>query len=237
MVNGARLNKPPRLPPDKFAARRAELAEAALQTLAKLGYAGTSLREIAQNSRFSHGVLHYYFNDKVELISYCVRDYKEKCVQRYDQIIIEASSYNELVETFLTGLATTLRKDAQMHRLWYDLRSQALFETAFRSDVLEIDKSLEDMIWRVVSRGVELKGAEHALSPALVYATFDGLFQNALLRYLAGDADAVADMLLKIRRFLPACYKVRRGVTLESGRARTVSTSRGLIKGNDASPA
>ena len=37
---------------DKFAERRAQLASAALQTLAQLGYARTSLREIAQNSEF-----------------------------------------------------------------------------------------------------------------------------------------------------------------------------------------
>src|SRR5580658_1911138 len=49
---------------DKFGERRAQLADAALQTLAELGYARTSLREIAQNSQFSHGVLHYYFSDK-----------------------------------------------------------------------------------------------------------------------------------------------------------------------------
>ena len=40
---------------DKFSARRIELAEAALETLAELGYARTSLREIAQKSEFTHG--------------------------------------------------------------------------------------------------------------------------------------------------------------------------------------
>ncbi len=53
---------------DKFEERRRELADAALQTLSELGYARTSLREIAQNSAFSHGVLHYYFRDKVDLV-------------------------------------------------------------------------------------------------------------------------------------------------------------------------
>lgn len=53
---------------DKFAERRAQLAASALQTLSELGYARTSLRDIAQNSEFSHGVLHYYFSDKVDLI-------------------------------------------------------------------------------------------------------------------------------------------------------------------------
>jgi len=61
---------------DKFAERRAQLAASALQTLSELGYARTSLRDIAQNSEFSHGVLHYYFNDKVDLIIESVKQYK-----------------------------------------------------------------------------------------------------------------------------------------------------------------
>ena len=54
---------------DKFSKRRIELAEAALETLAELGYARTSLREIAQKSEFTHGVLHYYFSDDLLLCS------------------------------------------------------------------------------------------------------------------------------------------------------------------------
>ena len=75
---------------DKFAERRAQLADAALQTLAELGYARTSLREIAQNSQFSHGVLHYYFSDKQDLLTHCVRQYEAACVTRYDEIVATA---------------------------------------------------------------------------------------------------------------------------------------------------
>ena len=53
----------------KSALRRDQLAESALQTLGELGYARTSLRDIAANSEFSHGVVHYYFTDKTELIT------------------------------------------------------------------------------------------------------------------------------------------------------------------------
>ena len=53
-------------PVDKFDARRDQLAESALKTLGELGYARTTLREIANNSTFSHGVVHYYFEDKLE---------------------------------------------------------------------------------------------------------------------------------------------------------------------------
>src|SRR6195952_5864283 len=90
-----------RLRDHKFAERRAELGEAALQTLGELGYARTSLREIAQNSEFSHGVLHYYFKDKTDLILCSVRQYKARCVTRYDQVVIEARTVEALMAGFL----------------------------------------------------------------------------------------------------------------------------------------
>jgi AcrR family transcriptional regulator len=179
---------------DKFAERRAQLAAAALQTLAEQGYARTSLRDIAQNSDFSHGVLHYYFADKFELITYCVRQYKAECVTRYDSIVATANSAAELSRGFGAAMAATLREDATMHRLWYDLRNQSLFDETFRSDVLEIDRSLERMIWRIVSKYAGLSQVPLTVTPSLAYALMDGLFQHALLSHLSGDTSAASDL-------------------------------------------
>jgi AcrR family transcriptional regulator len=179
---------------DKFAARRDELAKAALRTLAELGYARTSLREIAQNSEFSHGVLHYYFTDKVDLITHCVRQYKASCVSRYDDIVSSARTAPELAAGFGAAMVATLREDASMHRLWYDLRNQSLFEEWFRGDVREIDAGLERMIWRVVTSYAELAGAPPAVPSPVAYALFDGLFQQALFAHLTG-ADELAAAL------------------------------------------
>jgi len=187
---GGTITTAPRRPVDKFAERRDQLADAALQTLSELGYARTSLREIAQNSEFSHGVLHYYFTDKVDLITHCVRQYKASCVARYDQMFEAATTGPEMRDGFAAGLAQTLVQDATMHRLWYDLRAQSLFEESFRADVAEIDDSLERMIWRVITRLSELTGTPPAFSSSVSYALFDGLFQQGLLKHLSGDPDA-----------------------------------------------
>ena len=187
---------------DKFAERRAQLAGAALQTLAELGYARTSLREIAQNSQFSHGVLHYYFSDKEDLITHCVRHYEAACVTRYDEIVATAGSAEELKREFSAAMAQTLRSDAPMHRLWYDLRNQSLFEESFRADVLEIDQRREEMIWRVISRYASFTGSGIALSPGAAYAILDGLFQSALLHQLAGDEKAADDLAADVVRVL-----------------------------------
>ena len=187
---------------DKFAERRDQLAAAALQTLAEQGYANTSLRDIAQNSDFSHGVLHYYFADKFELITYCVRQYKAECVTRYDAIVATATAADELRAGFGATMAGTLRDDVTMHRLWYDLRNQSLFEEKIRADVAEIDHSLERMIWRIVTRYAELSERDLAVTPALAYALFDGVFQHALLRQLSGDP-AAADLDEHVKQLLP----------------------------------
>jgi AcrR family transcriptional regulator len=192
-----------RIPIDKFSARRVELAEAALETLAELGYARTSLREIAQNCKFTHGVFHYYFSDKIELICFCVRHYKAKCVTRYDQVVATALTREALMAGFLEKLGETIRDEAPMHRLWYDLRAQALFEDAFREDVTEIDKSLEAMIWRIATRFAELDRKQPAISPGALYALFDGLFQKYLLKHLSGDATAIPTFLGEVKVLLP----------------------------------
>ena len=191
-----------RRPADKFEDRRRQLADAALQTLATLGYARTSLREIAQNSAFSHGVLHYYFRDKVELITYCVQRFKTQCIERYDAVATHATEADALARDAGDGLAATLESDAPMHRLWYDLRSQSMFEESFRLDVAEIDAGLERMIWRIVTTYARLVGREPACTSATAYAAFDGLFQQALMRHLAADPAAPDELRAGTRLLL-----------------------------------
>lgn len=180
--------------PDKFGDRRRELAKSALATLARRGYANTSLRDIANDSDFTHGVLHYYFADKNELMIYVVREYKVECVTRYDTAVEAATSAADLAVRFAAALKDTVIVDASMHRLWYDMRAQSLFDERFRSVVGEIEQGLEDMTWRVVTRYGELAQAAPALQPPQAYALIDGLFQQALFRWLGGD-DSAGDYL------------------------------------------
>lgn len=196
-----------RNPVDKHDARRRALAESALRTLGELGYARSSLREIASNSEFTHGVVHYYFADKIELIVYGVQQYKATCVRRYDDAIADSTTAEELVDAFIAKLRETLVDEAPMHRLWYDLRSQSMFEESLREAVQQIDKTLEDMIWRVVLRYAELAGAEIRVTSHLAYAVLDGIFQQALLGNVDGH-DGVVDLLeTEVRQAMPLIFE------------------------------
>lgn len=194
----------PRGTADKHQQRRDQLAESALVTLGQQGYARTSLRDIAANSPFSHGVVHYYFRDKNELIVYCVRHHKSRCVLRYDDVVHTAQTVEELVDGFIAKLRETLTVDAPVHRLWYDLRSASMFEEPLRETVTVIDGWLEDMVWRIVSRYAELGGRELAVTPATAYAIIDGLFQQALLGMHERPEESVDRVGASIRQLLPA---------------------------------
>jgi AcrR family transcriptional regulator len=192
---------------DKHQQRRDQLAESALVTLGQFGYARTSLRDIAANSPFSHGVVHYYFRDKNELIVYCVRYHKSRCVLRYDEVIRGARTAGELVDGFIATLRGTLTLDAPMHRLWYDLRSASMFEEPLRETVALIDGWLEDMVWRVVARLADLAGAETAVTPATAYAVLDGLFQQALLGMHEHPAESLERIERSLREVFPSLLR------------------------------
>jgi len=190
-------------PVDKYDERRAQLAQSALATLGELGYARTSLREIAQKSPFSHGVVHYYFASKAELIIHCVREYKRVCVTRYDDVVALSETADELAERFADKLVETLTDEAAMHRLWYDLRTQAMFDGDLRDDVLEIDHTLEAMIWRVVDRYAELADRAPSFDSATSYALLDGIFEKAVLAHLAGEPSALPDLRARALGVMP----------------------------------
>lgn len=191
----------------KFIIRRAELARAALLTISRLGYARSSLREIAQNSEFSHGVLHYYFEDKTDLILCSVREFKTHCIARYEALVEDSASMEDFSDRLTRTITESVRDDAPIHRFWYDLRAEALFEPVFLREIVEIDDLIQAAVARVFARLAVLTGYPPRMAPQVGYAIFDGLFQRCILKHTAGDANAVPEMLDMVRRVIEALQR------------------------------
>ncbi|WP_293696596.1 TetR/AcrR family transcriptional regulator [uncultured Agrococcus sp.] len=191
---------------DKFALRRRELADAALAAVAQRGFAKTGLRDVAAQTALSLGSLHYYFDDKDDLIGQAIWQHKSECARRYDPIVESAQTGAELADRFGEEMSATLRDEADLHRLWYDLRNQALFDTGFRDTIISIDALLRDMVWSVVTRYAELEGRAPETDAVSAYAMFDGIFLNALIAYLRGDTGAVERIRVASVRLLTGTH-------------------------------
>lgn len=185
--------------------KKEELATAAIGVLKQLGYARTSLRDIAKASGLSVGSLHYYFEDKVDLIGFCVQRYKSAFLDEMGAILNGPAEGEVLARNLVRGLAHSILRNAETHRLWYDFRSQAMFDPAFREVVADI----EDAVIEVVSRLLDRLGQTGAdVMPA--YFLLDGAFRYYLQRHLAGDStaaatfeQAIADVLVRLAPTLP----------------------------------
>lgn len=182
---------------DKRNGKKRELAEHTLKTLSQLGYARTSLRDIAEQSDASLGILHYYFDDKAQLISHCVQLYKDDFVARLDAVLTAQGPSHTIVVQFVDGLVDAVERDGETHRLWYDIRSQALFDDSFTEVVAELERAMIDLCARILKR-IDLAGP----APLDVYLRFDGLFRYYLQRKLAGEISAAEDFRAALRTYV-----------------------------------
>lgn len=178
-------------------ARKNQIADSAVAVLSQYGYANTALRDIAEQSQLSLGMLHYYFEDKQELLVYCVKRYKQAFIAEIKAAAVQGNNPEDRVEGFANGLVVSLIKNAQTHRLWYDMRSQAMFDERFQPMMTEIEDGLREIIRLLVPGDL---GAPDRIYPAL-----DGLFRDFLQRTLRGDRmspgameNAFADMIRRL---------------------------------------
>lgn len=80
--------------PDK----REQIIEAAIETLKEVGYAGTSIREIARRGAFNSALISYYFGGLHRLLLVALDHSSEIRMRRYTHAVEEASGLEELMQ-------------------------------------------------------------------------------------------------------------------------------------------
>lgn len=183
--------------------RRVQLAQAALEVLSESGYANTGVRDIAQRSQYSHGVLHYYFKDKSALILEAIQLFKTTCVGRYDAALEEATTPDAVLAALGERLTHSIEVDGSAHRLWYDVRTQGWFGVVDGAELAAIDALLEAMVLRFVDTYARLSGVRLRVEGTTAYALVDGLFQRALQDHFQGDPYAASTLVARLREALP----------------------------------
>ena len=82
----------------KQSERRGQIIDAAIESLKEVGYAGTSIREIARRGGFKSALISYYFGGLHGLLLAALDHSSEVRMRRYTQALDEASDIEELME-------------------------------------------------------------------------------------------------------------------------------------------
>jgi AcrR family transcriptional regulator len=178
--------------------KKHQIALSAIAALKELGYANTSLRDIAEKSDMSLGMLHYYFEDRTDLIIYCVTIYKEQFVREISDALDRAEGRDQVIETFAEALVAAILDDATTHRLWYDIRTQAMFDSTFRPVVNEIERKLVG----IVRVAFEKAGSDMPDSVEISYALLDGVFRFMMQSQISETEMPRNEMVAVFRRLL-----------------------------------
>ncbi len=100
------------------AARRKQIIECAIETLAEVGYAKASLAEIARCAGISKSVILYHFDGKDALIEAVVTEiYTEGFMTMFPRIVAEPTSAGKLRAYILTNLSWIVDHPAQIAAL------------------------------------------------------------------------------------------------------------------------
>jgi AcrR family transcriptional regulator len=102
----------------KTAARRAEILRAARESFAERGYAGSSLRDIAERAGTTHAVLQHHFAGKDELLMAVLaqRDAEEQSAGER-----EVENTFDSFATYLGNLLRAHQETPELMRLWAEL--------------------------------------------------------------------------------------------------------------------
>ncbi len=174
----------------KQKAKKNVFAHATLSLLAEHGYADISLRLIAKETKVALGLLSYYFKDKNALLSYSITLYKQGFIQELEATFSADLPLEDITYNIIELLAKYLNENADSHRLWYDIRAQAMYRSEFQSVVSEYEDSMIQLI------GMFMKQCGRDDDPLEFYIIFDGFFRYFLQQKLAGD-DNSAELFRK----------------------------------------
>lgn len=82
-------------------ARRTQIVECAIETIAEIGYAQASLGQIAKRAKISKGVISYHFANKGELLEQVIYDYYTACQAYIAPLIGSQKSPKEMLSIYI----------------------------------------------------------------------------------------------------------------------------------------
>ncbi len=141
--------------PSNRAQRREEIAAALLKVMAKRGYEGAALSDVAAEAGLTQGLIHYHFKDKLEILLEAQRMLLARHLVALGAAVYSAGSPARQVAAFIDfhlGLGTT--KNPEALACWITLIGEAIRQQAVRDDFEKITKSLAEMLAAIVKQGI-----------------------------------------------------------------------------------
>jgi len=201
---GSENRRPPRTL--SRAARRQQLIEATLETLASRGYARMTLTEVARTAGLSHGLVLFHFETKEKLLSETLAFLAEEYRQNWEGALATvgddpAEQLNALVEAdFHPAICTPVRLAAWC-AFWGEAQSRPLYQQACAAKDQTYTLTLEAICRRLTDRGGYHRNPVHV--GRVIRVTIEGVWLDMMTMLTPYSRD---EALATVRACVALCF-------------------------------
>lgn len=129
------LTLEPAQPPRKASreARRVQLIEATIETIAQRGFARTTLTDVARQAGLSHGLVNFHFETKEKLLGETLRHLYEEYAQNWQKALADApkdaaSQLDALLQADFNDTIGSPQRLAAWCAFWGETQSRPLYQ-------------------------------------------------------------------------------------------------------------
>jgi TetR/AcrR family transcriptional repressor of bet genes len=164
-------------------ARRTQLIESTIETLAARGYSRTTLTEVARAAGLSHGLVLFHFESKdrllAETLAYLADEYRRNWEEALARVGDDpAEQLNALVEADFAPAICTPARLAAWCAFWGEAQSRPLYQETCASADAAYDRRLEEICARLSAAGGYDRNPVHVAR--IIRVTIEGVWLDMM---------------------------------------------------------
>ena len=208
-MNRIAKERPPTAPRRKASRelRRHQLIEATIETLARRGYAQTTMTDVANTAGVSHGLVNFHFDTKEKLLTETLLFLAEEYRVNWTTALAEApadpaSQLDALVRADYNDVVCTPSKLVAWCAYWGEAQSRPIYQEKCGANDLAYNRNLEKIIGRLIKAGGYAHRARRVAR--VLRATSEGIWldlQSTKQPY--SRAEALLTMFTCVAAFFP----------------------------------
>lgn len=193
----------PSRPAAEKTGNRQRLIAAALDAIAEVGYAATSISEITQRAGLSHGMIHSHFKNKETLIAEAARHARdEHCAQLETHLRDTSASPTTVIHAVVSCVLSAETMNTRTVGIWHELRGAARSSAAIAAHSDTRGGKIENVMLNAFRSLAAHRGAEEhellahdAMSGTI--ALLDGIWTDFMLHSEGYDVAAARRVIFR----------------------------------------
>jgi len=175
--------------------------DAAERLLISTGYAGLSVRRLAEEAGANHGLVHYYFGSMEELFLRVLERFTDRLIERQRAMYATDAPFLEKWRTAMGFLEEDI--EAGYPKVWFELQAMAWNHPDMRDRVARVNGEWRAVLTDAFTTAAEQYGLDQRRFPVAAMVSLVMTFNEGLmLERMSGISDGHDDLLSGIEGWI-----------------------------------